>query len=77
VIGSVAMSGGNLVFSGSGGTPGGTFYVLTSTNLLLPLANWTLTTTNLFDGGGNFGVTNAINPDSVQEYYLLKVQPAN
>jgi hypothetical protein len=77
VIGSVAMSGGNLVFSGSGGTPGGTFYVLTSTNLLLPLANWTLTTTNQFDGGGNFDVTNAINPDSAQEYYLLKVQPAN
>ncbi|HXA45016.1 MAG TPA: hypothetical protein VNZ25_05880, partial [Candidatus Angelobacter sp.] len=77
VISSVAMSGGNLVFSGAGGVPGGTFYVLTSTNLLLPLANWTLTTTNLFDGGGNFSVTNAVNPDSAQEYYLLKVQPAN
>jgi len=77
VIGSVAMSGGNLVFSGAGGIPGGTFYVLTSTNLLLPLANWTVTTTNLFDGGGNFSVTNAVNPDSAQEYYLLKVQPAN
>jgi fibronectin-binding autotransporter adhesin len=77
VISTVAMSGGNLVFSGSGGTPGGTFYVLTSANLLLPLANWTLTTTNMFDGGGNFSVTNAVNPDSAQEYYLLKVQPAN
>ena len=77
VIGSVAMSAGNLVFSGTGGTPGGTFYVLTSTNLPLPLANWTLTTTNQFDGSGNFSVTNAINQNISQQYYLLKVPGAN
>jgi hypothetical protein len=77
VIGSVTMSGGDLVFSGAGGIPGGTFYVLTSANLLLPLANWTLTTTNRFDGGGNFSVTNPINTDSPQQFYLLKEQIAN
>jgi hypothetical protein len=74
VIGSVAMSGGNLVFSGVGGVPAGTFYVLTSTNLQLPLANWTLTTTGQFDGAGDFSVTNLVNQDSPQQFYLLKMQ---
>jgi hypothetical protein len=72
VIGSTKVSGGNLIFSGTGGTAFGTYYVLTSTNLATPLANWTPLSTNSFDNSGNFNVTNAINPGTPRLFYLLK-----
>ena len=72
VIGSVKSSGGNLIFSGSGGTAFGTYYVLTSTNLAAPLVNWTPLSTNAFDSVGNFNVTNAINAGTPRLFYLLK-----
>jgi len=74
VIGSTKVSGGNLILSGTGGTTNGTFYVLTSTNVATPLANWTPLSTNMFDGSGNFNVTNAINPGNPRQFYLLKTQ---
>lgn len=72
VISSTRVSGGNLIFSGTGGTTNGTFYVLTSTNVATPLANWTPLSTNTFDGSGNFSVTNTIVPGVPHEFYLLK-----
>ena len=72
VIGSTKVSGGNLIFSGSGGTSLGTYYVLTSTNVATPLANWTPLSTNAFDSSGNFSVTNTINPGNPRQFYLLK-----
>jgi hypothetical protein len=72
VIASTRISDGNLIFSGTGGITNGTFNVLTSTNVATPLANWTPLSTNTFDGSGNFSVTNAINPNASQSFYLLK-----
>jgi hypothetical protein len=73
VIGSIAVSGGSLILNGTGGTTNGTYYVLTSTNVSMPLANWTPLTTNMFDAGGDFSVTNAVDPNSTQQFYLLKL----
>ena len=73
-IESVTVSGNNIVISGTGGAPGGTYYVLTSTNVALPLADWTRVTTNLFDGAGNFSATNAVDPNAPQRFYLLQLQ---
>jgi hypothetical protein len=73
VIGSIAVSGGNLIFSGTGGTTNGSYFVLTSTNLAAPLANWIPVATNTFDASGNFSATNAVNSNSTQQYYLLKL----
>lgn len=72
IIGSTKVSGGNLIFSGTGGTALGTYYVLTSTNVATPLANWTPLSTNAFDSSGNFSVTNTINPGNPRQFYLLK-----
>jgi fibronectin-binding autotransporter adhesin len=74
VIGSTEISGGNLIFNGADGTTNGTYYVLTSTNVATPLADWTPVTTNTFDASGNFSVTNVINSNSPQQFYLLKLQ---
>jgi autotransporter-associated beta strand protein len=73
VIGGIRLSGGNLVLNGSGGTPGGTYEVLTSTNIALPLAAWTLLATNQFDANGNFNFTNPVSPGAPQDFYLLQL----
>ncbi len=66
------QSGGNFVFSGSGGTPGATYYVATSTNLATPATNWTRILTNQFDDNGNFSVTNPPATNG-QRFYRLEL----
>ena len=44
------------------GTPSGGFSVLTSTNVALPLTNWTVIANANFDSAGKFSYTNAVNP---------------
>jgi hypothetical protein len=69
---SLGKWGTNLVFSGSGGSPGSNYVVLTSTNVALRLTNWTPLVTNYFDASGNFGFTNGINPAQAKRFFLLK-----
>jgi len=72
VITEVPASGsGGIVFNGTNGLAGGTYYVLSATNLTQ--ANWTVTATGAFDGNGDFSVTNAITPGIPQQYYRLQV----
>ena len=61
----------NLVMSGSNGAPLGNYYVLSSTNLTLPLANWTRVATNQYDASGKFIFTNPISAAS-QNFYRLQ-----
>jgi autotransporter-associated beta strand protein len=70
-ISSISLSGGTLVISGSNnGGAGGTYHVLTSTNLTLPLTNWTVLTSGTFNGNGSFSVTNTIGSRANQFYIL-------
>ena len=69
---SVVLSGTSLVVSGTNGTAGTSYEVLTSTNLALPLSQWTTNASSQFDGSGNFSFTNNVNPNSRQQFYLLK-----
>jgi autotransporter-associated beta strand protein len=50
---------GNLVLSGTGPT-NETYHLLSSTNVALPLSNWTRLATNQFDAGDHFVFTNSI-----------------
>lgn len=69
---SVSLSGGSLVISGTNGTVGQSFSILSSTNLTTPLSQWTLVGTNTF-GGASFSITNAVSPAALQNFYLLRV----
>ena len=69
----INVGGGGLAMSGSGGPAGGTYYVLGSTNIALPLNLWPRIATNLFDAGGNFSYTNAANPNTTQTFYRLQL----
>jgi autotransporter-associated beta strand protein len=75
VISSTAVSGGNLIFSGTGGSANGTYYVLTTTSLTNALSNWTVLSTNTFDASGNFSVTNTINSGTPQRFYSIYYAP--
>ncbi len=70
-IGGIEVSGSNLIFNGTGGTAGGTYYVVASTNVALPLNNWTRLATNVFDASGNFNVTNAMS--GPREFFRIEV----
>ena len=48
VFSNIYSSGSNLVFNGTNGTPGKNYLVLMTTNLILPLINWEVLTTNAF-----------------------------
>jgi hypothetical protein len=63
---------GGFILSGFGGTNGGTYYVLTSSNLVVPLTNWDSIATNQFDSSGNFIFTNAAQTNTPQLFYILK-----
>jgi hypothetical protein len=66
-----ALSNGQIILSGTNNTgPGGTYHQLTSTNLQLALANWTVLTNGNFDAQGNFAITNAIGTNPSQFYML-------
>lgn len=57
----VIFSSGNIIVNGTNNTgPGGTYHILTSTNLLLPRTNWIVLASGSFDGNGKFSFTNAI-----------------
>jgi hypothetical protein len=73
VITTFSLSDGNLVFSGTNGSAGNQYYLLTSTNVTTPLAQWTPVVTNTFSGG-NFSLTNPVNGAAQQSFYILKVQ---
>jgi hypothetical protein len=70
----IGLSGSSLVISGTGGIPGSAFYVLSSTNLTLPLNVWQRVATNSFDNNGNFSFTTPFVPGALQIFYSLKLQ---
>lgn len=72
IIGSIKISGSNVILSGSNGLVNATYNVLATTNLSLPLANWPVAATHQFDGIGNFNTTNAIIPGAPQTFYRLQ-----
>jgi autotransporter-associated beta strand protein len=73
-IAQVSPAGTNLVFNGANGTPNWTYYVLMSTNLALPAAQWTRLATNPFDSNGSFSFTNAVNAGLPEMFYRVQSQ---
>lgn len=68
------VSGANLVLSASGGTPNDAVNLLSTTNLALPLSEWTTVTSGNYDGNGDFSytVTGALSSGLVRQFYVLQ-----
>jgi len=72
-IAGISRQGANVVVSGDSGPPKANYYVLTSTNLTLPLAQWTRAATNQFDGEGNCVYTNTMDSSSMAKFFMLQL----
>jgi rhamnogalacturonan endolyase len=72
-ITSVQLLNGNFVIRGTNGNPGTPYYVVTSTNLALPLTQWVPVLTDHFDSSGNFASTNSISPGVSRNFYLIRL----
>lgn len=71
---SVYTTGGSFVASGTNNSgPGGNYHVVASTNLLVPMINWTVLTNGSFDSNGNFIFTNVISNPNSKMFYRLRV----
>ena len=70
---SILRNGTNMVIVGTGGSPGGTNRIMASTNIALPISQWSPVATNLFDGSGSFRYTNAIKADLPARYFRIAV----
>jgi fibronectin-binding autotransporter adhesin len=71
----ISVSGPALTITATNGLANGQFTLLESTNLLLPLSQWTPVLTNDFDGSGDLNLTtNVVNQHNAEEFYIL-VQP--
>lgn len=68
--GDSSMSSGSFIFSGTGGIPGDPYRILTSTNLALPLANWTPVLTNTFGMDGSYSYTNS-SPTNGANFFIM------
>lgn len=73
LVSTINLIGDQIVFGGINGPTQGSYYVLTSTNLALPLTNWTPIATNQFSADGHFAVTNAVDPEHSQHFYMLQL----
>jgi len=75
-IGSIVVSGGNLILTSTNGSANGQVIVLTSTNLTVPFSQWTPLTTNNYSGTGSFSytVTGAVTSGKPQQFYRLLTQ---
>jgi hypothetical protein len=74
-MGPIQVSGTTNIISGTNGLAGGTYYVLTSTNVALPLARWTSFATNTFAPDGSFSFTNTAATGPQQFYDVVEILP--
>lgn len=74
VFGSISPSGSSLIFRGTNGTPGKSYLVLSTTNLGLPVTNWEILATNIFDANGGFNFTNPLSPTNPSQFYILQLE---
>jgi hypothetical protein len=70
----IAVSKTNVVISGTNGVPNWTYYVVTSTNLGLPLVQWQRLATNSFDSHGNFSFADQMVSNAAQRFYRVVLQ---
>jgi hypothetical protein len=73
LIKNFSLSNGTLEVSGFNGVPLGEYYVLASTNLLCPINQWAVASTNNFAGAGGFSFNAAASSSASALFYALKL----
>lgn len=68
-----AISEGNLILTGTGGTPNGSYSVLSSTNVAAPLSEWIVSASGTFDGTGAYSNAIPVNASEPRRFYQLRI----
>jgi len=71
-IRAVSISGGNISISGTGGTPSGSYHVLSASNVSAPLNSWSVVAGGSFAGDGSFSVNIPITAGQPLQFYVIK-----
>jgi hypothetical protein len=72
-ISSLSLAGANLVFNVANNITNGVLIVLMSTNISLPLTNWTAVATNIVGGGSaSITATNVVLPSAPGQFFVLQ-----
>jgi hypothetical protein len=71
VITDVWRDGETLVLSGGAGIPNAPYFVLTTTNVAAPVAQWERIASNVFTGSGGFSFSNVLS--GPQRFYRLQL----
>ena len=75
VFASGGLSGNALVLQGNGGVGGAGFALLSTTDLTVPLAQWSRVDTNYFKADGSFAITNTPGNSAGPVFYSLQILP--
>ena len=73
VVNMPRSSGGNLILTGAGGTPNRAYTWVTTTNVLIPLASWTVSSTGVTDATGSFSNAIPVNVSQPGNYFRLRM----
>lgn len=73
VITQVLVSPAGMILRGTNGPASSAYHVITSTNPVLPPANWLGVATHSFGASGNFDSTNPIVTGATQQFFRLRV----
>ncbi len=72
VFQSISGAGAGIVLTGTNGVLGSQYYLLSTTNVTLPLSSWTPIQTNLYGPGGSFSNNVPVDPTETSRFYLLQ-----
>jgi hypothetical protein len=68
----ISVSGTTLNLHATNGANGGQYVLLGTTNVAMPVSQWTPILTNHFDGSGHLNLsTNILNPSLPAQFYML------
>jgi autotransporter-associated beta strand protein len=73
-IGSYQVSGGAITITGLAGQPNSPYNLLSSTNVALPVSQWTTNQTGVMNNDGTFSVTATVDPNKPQEFFRIQMQ---
>ena len=75
-IGTISVSGSDVLLGVTNASAGGIYSVLTTTNVTLPLNQWTLCATNAPAPGANFAltITNGFSTGFPKSFFILQTQ---
>jgi len=72
-FGRPVLSGGNLILTGSGGTPNTGYTLLTTTNIATAMSAWTTNTTGSLDGAGSFSNAVPVSNTPPASFYRMRL----